>query len=55
MNKEMIFGLIRHALTVGSGALVVKGVGDEGTWEIIIGGAMAALGVAWSIYEKAKA
>jgi len=52
MNKETIFGLIRHILTVAGGAMVAKGAIDESMSEEIIGIVIAIIGVAWSIKEK---
>jgi len=55
MNKETIFGLIRHILTVVGGALVAKGTIDESMSEEVIGIIIAVIGVAWSIKDKKPA
>ena len=54
MEKEQIFGLIRHALTIIGGALVAKGyLADDGLEEIY-GSLMALFGVIWSYAAKKK-
>ena len=52
MTREMWLGVARHILTVIGGIFVAKGYTDAGTLNVIIGGAVAAGGVAWSIVEK---
>lgn len=51
MNPELS-GIIRHILTMVGAVLVAKGYGDAVGMESIIGGAMAVLGIAWSMYAK---
>lgn len=46
--KDFIFSLIRHALTVGSGYLVAKGVTDGDSAQALIAGVMGTVAVAWS-------
>jgi len=54
MEKEQIFGLIRHALTIIGGALVAKGyLADDGLEEVY-GSLMALFGVIWSYAAKMK-
>ncbi len=54
MDKEQIFGLIRHALTIIGGALVAKGyIGDELSEEII-GVVISTAGIIWSFIAKKK-
>ena len=54
MEKEQIFGLIRHALTIIGGALVAKGyLADDGLEEVY-GSLMALFGVIWSYAAKKK-
>lgn len=56
MNKEVVLGLIRHALTTFGGAIIVsKGLGDSETVNLIAGGIVAAIGVVWSVLDKKKA
>ena len=55
MNQEMILGIIRHILTIASGAVVVKGYTDESTATTIVGGIVAFIGVVWSIWAKRQA
>tara|TARA_R110002020_G_scaffold245343_2_gene459066 strand:- start:514 stop:720 length:207 start_codon:yes stop_codon:yes gene_type:complete len=52
MNKDQIFGLIRHALTIAGGALVTKGVIDEAMATELIGISMSLVGVIWSFTSK---
>lgn len=54
MNRDMILGLLRHALTAGGGVLVAKGVVDDGTLQTIIGAVVTLAGAAWSVADKRK-
>ena len=54
MNKEMILGIIRHALTTGGGALVANGTLGQDDVTSIVGGLIALVGVVWSIFNKKK-
>jgi hypothetical protein len=54
MNKEQVLGFIRHAFTFGGGIAVAKGILDEGTVTLIVGGVVAIAGIAWSIVDKIK-
>jgi hypothetical protein len=54
MDKEQLFGLVRHALTITGGVLVTKGVIDEGMAAELIGIAMSIVGVVWSFKSKQK-
>lgn len=54
MEKEQIFGLFRHALTIVGGAMVAKGLLDEDGLEEVYGSIMALLGVVWSYSAKRK-
>lgn len=52
----MIFSaLVRHILTAVAGGFAVKYGIDGATMDAIVGGAAAAAGVGWSIYDKKKA
>lgn len=53
--KDIILGLIRHALTFGGGYLVTKGLTDAAGSEQLVGAITTVVGAAWSIYEKVKA
>jgi hypothetical protein len=44
--------LIRHSMTVMGGAAMAEGWVDEATWQAILGGAVAAGGLALSVGEK---
>lgn len=54
MTSSVIQALVRHILTAIAGGFAVKYGIDGGTMDAIIGGAAAAAGVAWSVYDKAK-
>lgn len=53
--KELVGGIVRHALTIAGGALVTQGQLDAAQAETLIGAAMAIFGVAWSVWQKKKA
>ena len=44
--------LIRSILKIGAGALVTKGIVDEGTTEIIIAGLTALISVLWGLFDR---
>jgi hypothetical protein len=54
MTSSVVQALVRHILTAVAGGFAVKYGIDGGTIDAIVGGAAAAAGVAWSIYDKAK-
>jgi O-antigen/teichoic acid export membrane protein len=54
MNPVLIQALVLHILTAIAGGFAVKYGVDGGAMEAIIGGAAAAAGVGWSIYDKKK-
>ena len=54
MEKEQIYGLIRHALTIVGGALVTKGYIDADIVGESIGAVMTLIGVVWSYQAKKK-
>jgi hypothetical protein len=52
MNAAAIGGLVRHALTTAAGAAAAAGYLAESDVSVVVGGIMALLGVAWSLYQK---
>lgn len=54
MNAIMVQAIVRHILTALAGGFAVKYGVDGGTMDAIIGGATAAAGVGWSIWDKKK-
>ncbi len=54
MNAMIIQALVRHLLTALAGGFAVKYGVDGETMNAIIGGAAAAAGVGWSVYDKRK-
>ena len=48
----IISALVRHLLTAVAGGFAVKYGIDGATMDAIVGGAAAAAGVGWSIYDK---
>lgn len=54
MNAAVIQALVRHLLTLVAGGFFAKYGVDGTTVDAIVGGAAAAAGVAWSVYDKKK-
>ncbi len=52
MSATIISALVRHILTALAGGFAVRYGIDGGTMDAIIGGAAAAAGVGWSVYDK---
>jgi hypothetical protein len=50
--NPMIFGLLRHVLTMAGGALVAAGYASPTDVETVVGALLAIGGVAWSAYDK---
>jgi hypothetical protein len=54
MNAVVIQALVRHLLTAVAGGFAVRYGIDGGTMDAIIGGAAAAAGLGWSVWDKRK-
>ena len=54
INAAIVQAIVRHLLTAVAGGFAVKYGVDGGTLDVIIGGAAAAAGVGWSIFDKRK-
>lgn len=52
MNKDLVFGIVRHLLTTGAGVLVTDGYLNSSDATQLVGGLMVAVGLAWSVYNK---
>ena len=52
MNKDTIFGIIRHVLTFGGGYLVAKGVFDQAALNAVVPAVITIAGVVWSMIDK---
>lgn len=52
MTYDIIQGLIRHILTIAGGALVHDGFATQDQSTQLVGGAMALIGICWSLYNK---
>jgi hypothetical protein len=52
MNATIIQALVRHLLTALAGGFAVKYGVDGGTMDAVIGGASAAAGLGWSLWDK---
>jgi hypothetical protein len=52
MNKDQIFGVVRHVLTAVGGILIAKGVIDDALWGEIVGGALSLAATIWSVVDK---
>lgn len=50
--NPMLFGLLRHVLTLAGGFFVAQGYVSEGDVETLVGATLAIGGVAWSAYDK---
>lgn len=54
MDQALALGVLRHALQLGAGALVTKGVLDGGTAEAAVGGVMSLASVGWYVWGKRR-
>jgi hypothetical protein len=54
MNAMVVQALVRHILTALAGGFAVKYGISSDIIDAIIGGAAAAAGVGWSVYDKRK-
>ncbi len=54
MNAEVVGAIVRHALTSIGGYFVATGALDINTLETAIGAIVTLVGVAWSIWTKAR-
>ena len=54
MNAMIIQALVRHILTALAGGFAVKYGVDGETMNAVIGGAAAAAGVGWSVWDKKR-
>lgn len=54
MNKDTTLGIIRHLLTFGGGFLASNGLADGNEVTAGVSGAVALIGVIWSIVEKSR-
>lgn len=54
MSATIIQALVRHILTAVAGGFAVRWGIDGGTLDAIIGGAAAAAGVGWSVWDKRR-
>ncbi len=44
--------LIRSILKIGAGVFIMRGIGDQSTWEIVSAGAAALIGVIWGYLHR---
>ncbi len=54
MNAEVVGGIVRHVLTGVGGYFVATGMIDPGTVDVAVGAVVALVGVAWSVWAKAR-
>jgi hypothetical protein len=52
MNKEQVFGIIRHGLTFVGALLMISGKVDESQWYELTGAVISLASVVWSIWDK---
>jgi hypothetical protein len=55
MKKEVILGIVRHALTFVGGVLVAKGLVDSAMAQELSGAVLTLIGGVWSIFAKKDA
>lgn len=52
-TKQLLTGLVRHALTIAGGYLAARGISvDDSTATALAGGLVALVGVVWSMLHK---
>lgn len=54
MKKEIVLGIVRHALTFVGGIFIAKGVIDEASTEALSGSFLTIIGTIWSVIQKQK-
>lgn len=54
MNATIITAVVRHVLTAIAGGFAVRYGIDGATLDAVIGGAAAAAGVGWSVWDKRR-
>lgn len=54
MNAPILFGFLRHLITLGAGALASRGVIGENEVETTVGAVAALAAVIWSAVEKRR-
>lgn len=54
MTSTIVQAVVRHILTAVAGGFAVRWGIDGGTLDAIIGGAAAAAGVGWSMWDKRR-
>jgi hypothetical protein len=54
MNPAILFGIVRHLLTIGAGALASKGVINADETETAVGAVLALVGLVWSAIDKKR-
>lgn len=52
MTKEIVLGLVRHALTFIGGILITKGLLDESSAQELSGSLLTLIGGIWSVINK---
>ncbi len=53
-TKQIILGVVRHAITVAGGALSAKGLASASDVELLAGAVAVIVGVIWSVIAKKK-
>jgi hypothetical protein len=52
MNQAMIFGLVRHGLTLAGGYLAAKGLLDPASVDTVVAAIFTIIGAGWSVKSK---
>ena len=55
MDAAIVAALVRHALTAIAGGFAVKYGIDGADVDAVVGGAAAAAGIGWSLWDKRSA
>ena len=54
MHAPIVFGLVRHVLTLVAGALASKGAIAANEQEVLVGSILGLGGILWSIFDKKR-
>lgn len=54
MNQSLALGVLRHIVQLGAGALVARGLLDDGSAELLTGAVVSLGTVGWYVIEKRR-
>jgi hypothetical protein len=52
--EKMVLAFVRHALTTVAGSMIAAGTISQAQSEALIGGLLALVAIAWSLWDKHK-